>query len=673
MVRYKPENTIPNIIQERNTELANLGREFLRWLEVKNYTGIDSFQRTVNFFLLWCEGREIYNSEQLNVGLIAEYEKYLLTAKSASGEAFTQYRRRAYLSKLAKFCKWMLEQDALYDNPAVKIVYPKVSKRQTKNICTHNEIEEIISQANIQTPLGIRDRAIMETLYSSGLRRVEVSKLTPGDVDLNNGTITVSYAKGGKSRVVPVGQRACMWIKKYLLEVRPLLCGEKQPQNLFLGSRNDNLKTETMTKIIREYVRKTGKNGACHLFRHAMATQIFANGASLSQVQQMLGHEQISTTQIYTHIEIEQLQHVHQQTHPTGREQVSPVRLSPPTLGKTGVMNKTGSQNKDTLPKNEIGLAISQYLQSLQLSDYAAQTISGRKRELRAFAFWCQQRSIEAIAQLSRPLLEMYNSYLKNKRNGNKKDNPLKVSSIQKSLCNLKYFFAYLAEQKIISNNFAAKLELPRVNKCAIIQVLTPAEVNAILQQPDITTALGIRDRAILETLYSTGIHCKELIALNVQDVNFANSTLFIAFSKGRRERIIPISPSALYWIEQYLLLVRPQFTQDCTQLKLFLGQFGFPLGARTFANRIKDYFQAAHVHKAVGFQIFRRSMATAMLDNGADLRYVQQILGHTNASHTQIYAKFAIRKLKEVHTQTHPAKLKTSSQPPNSSFGPPI
>ncbi len=669
MGRYK-EKQIPDIIENRATELAGLGKQFIVWLRAKNYAKktVTNSQSMLNFFFYWCEGAGIYNSQQLSSQLCSEYAEYLLTARSLGGNFFSAITRHQYLAVVVKFSKWLVNQDILLDNPAHKIVYPKTVKGLPKNIFVHSQIEEIISQANVQTLIGIRDRAMLEVFYSTGLRRSEVSNLSRNDLDLTSGTVRVLQGKGGKSRITPIGERACLWVKKYFNEVRPKFCGEKEVSYLFVGYKGNSLRASSIGRIVSNYVRKTGKCGSCHIFRHAMATQMLEHGASLRHIQEMLGHEQLATTQVYTHVAIGQLQKVYQQTHPANKADIPTTAVSPAPLVRNGGLKKIRAKNKNTLPNNEIGAALRQYLQSLQLANYSPSTIFNSKEQLKLFSLWCQERSIHSTAQFSLSLLEKYNAYLANKRVGQK---PLASKYIHQNLLSVKYFFSYLASEKIIAHNFAAKFEMPRFNKSYISQILTPEEANSVLQQPDITTHLGIRDRAILETLYSTGIRRNELQQLRLEDVNFTNSTLTIAFGKGSYQRIVPLSPCALYWIEQYLFSVRPCFTQDSTQTKLFLGQFGLPLFVSGFGSKIREYFRSAGVCKNGSWHIFRHSMATAMLDNGADLRYVQQMLGHTKLSSTQVYAKVAIRKLKEVHKQTHPAKLKTIAKSPTDKITP--
>jgi integrase/recombinase XerD len=166
--------------------------------------------------------------------------------------------------------------------------------------------------------LGLRDRAMMEVLYSTGIRRVELSNLELFDIDRERGTLTVRQGKGRKDRVVPIGERALGWIAKYLATARPELVAPPDHPTLFLNDRGEKLGVVYLTHLIGGYVEaaKTGKTGSCHLFRHTMATLMLEGGADVRHIQEILGHVQLSTTSIYTRVSIRHLKAVHDATHP---------------------------------------------------------------------------------------------------------------------------------------------------------------------------------------------------------------------------------------------------------------------------------------------------------------------------------------------------------------------
>jgi hypothetical protein len=174
--------------------------------------------------------------------------------------------------------------------------------------------------------LRVRDRAILETLYSTSMRRMELVGL--GFYDLDRGTLMIRQGKGKKDRMIPIGERAIVWIEKYRSDVRPQFVMEPDGGVLFLTAEGDRFSPNGMTSLVRNYVlgADLGKRGACHLFRHTMATQMLENGADIRFIQQMLGHAKLETTQIYTQVSIRKLQEIHRATHPTSRHERKPSK-----------------------------------------------------------------------------------------------------------------------------------------------------------------------------------------------------------------------------------------------------------------------------------------------------------------------------------------------------------
>jgi integrase/recombinase XerD len=184
------------------------------------------------------------------------------------------------------------------------------------------EAEAVLAKANIHDPLGLRDRAILETLYSTGIRRLEVIGLKIFDIDHDRGTIMIRQGKGKKDRMVPIGNRALKWIERYTGEVRPRLVIDPNDTTLFLTHLGEAFTTNRLTQMVREYVDSAdiGKRGSCHLFRHTMATLMLENGADVRFIQAMLGHAKLETTQIYTQVSIRKLKEIHEATHPAKDE-----------------------------------------------------------------------------------------------------------------------------------------------------------------------------------------------------------------------------------------------------------------------------------------------------------------------------------------------------------------
>jgi len=189
------------------------------------------------------------------------------------------------------------------------------------SVMNKDEAERVLSQPNVGEPLGIRDRAMLELLYSSGLRRMELLHLKLYDVDQKHGLITVRQGKGKRDRVVPIGDRALAWLNVYLDSVRPDIALKPDSGVTFLTSNGAAFTPNYLSWLARQCVKSAGigKGGACHIFRHTMATLMLEGGADIRYIQAMLGHVRLDTTQIYTHVSIRMLKQVHTTTHPAAR------------------------------------------------------------------------------------------------------------------------------------------------------------------------------------------------------------------------------------------------------------------------------------------------------------------------------------------------------------------
>jgi integrase/recombinase XerD len=213
--------------------------------------------------------------------------------------------------------RWMTRQNFILHNPASELELPRLGRSLPKNIFSAVEVERIMTLCEIEEPIGLRDRALLEVLYSTGIRRLETIQLKLYDLSLDRGLILV-HGKGKKDRYVPIGERAIAWLQKYVREGRPQLAVEPDDMTVFLTSQGEPFSRDHLTYTVKERVdaAKLGKTGSCHLFRHTMATLMHENGADIRHIQAMLGHEDIKTTQIYTQVAIRALQQIHAATHP---------------------------------------------------------------------------------------------------------------------------------------------------------------------------------------------------------------------------------------------------------------------------------------------------------------------------------------------------------------------
>jgi integrase/recombinase XerD len=219
------------------------------------------------------------------------------------------------------FFRWLAKSNLILFNPASELELPRLDRRLPRQVLSISEVEQIMSLPDVTTPSGIRDRAMLETLYSTGIRRSELVHLGLYDVQRDQGTLMVRLGKGRKDRVVPIGERALGWVDKYLVEVRPALVVEPDCGALFISHFGEAFSPHWVTEIVRGYVERAaiGKVGGCHLFRHTMATLMLESGADIRFIQAMLGHAKLETTSVYTYVSIRKLKEVHELTHPAAR------------------------------------------------------------------------------------------------------------------------------------------------------------------------------------------------------------------------------------------------------------------------------------------------------------------------------------------------------------------
>ena len=289
---------------------------------------------------------------------------------------------------------------------------------------------------------------------------------------------------------------------------------------------------------------------------------------------------------------------------------------------------------------------------------YSPRTIENRRRTLAQLAAWLEERGVTRPAEVTRPMLERYQRHLYHYR---KKDGePLSFRSQTQRLLPVRAFFKWAARQHLILYNPASELELPKVERRLPRPALTAQEAELVLAMPDLSTSAGVRDRAMLELLYSTGIRRSELARLVLFDLDAERRTLLVRQGKGRKDRLVPVGERALAWLERYLHEARPQLAAEPDDGTLFLTVDGTPFSLDRLTQLARDYVTASGVPKQGACHLFRHTLATLMLEGGADIRYIQQMLGHADITTTQIYTQVSIRHLQAIHAATHPAALNT-------------
>jgi integrase/recombinase XerD len=301
---------------------------YLEHLRVRHYS-----QRTVyrhswelTWFRRFCEALGITQARQVTRAVILNYQSHLFHYRKGDGTPLTVGTQKAWLGALAAWFSFLTREGLILYNPASDLDMPRKQYRLPKVILSHAEVEAIMSVPDLSTPMGIRDRAILETLYSTGIRRMELCQLDVRHVDLQMQLAHIEHGKGNKPRFVPIGERALQWVEKYLVEVRPRLCPSINDPALFLNTRGVRLSECRLGSAVHEMIRRSGvgKSGGCHLFRHAFATGLLHNGCDLRHIQLMLGHAGLESTQIYTHVSIRQIQEAHRKYHPAQMPEAAP-------------------------------------------------------------------------------------------------------------------------------------------------------------------------------------------------------------------------------------------------------------------------------------------------------------------------------------------------------------
>ena len=296
-----------------------------------------------------------------------------------------------------------------------------------------------------------------------------------------------------------------------------------------------------------------------------------------------------------------------------------------------------------------------EHFEWMQVSGYSADTVRGRRQAIRKFIAWIDERGMDDPRQITRPMIERYQRHLFYYRKSD--GQPLSVGMQLQYLAAIKLWFKWLTRQHHILANPAADLELPRQPKRLPGRILSRPEVEAVLREADPGTAQGVRDRALLELLYATGIRRSEAASLSLYDPDLLRGVLWVRHGKGNRQRVVPLGSRAVAWLDKYLTQSRPELLATDTQA-LFLTDYGEPMRADKIADKVRRYMDCAGIPKGGSTHLLRHACATHMLEGGADIRFIQALLGHTSLETTEIYTHVSIDKLIEVHRATHPSRL---------------
>ncbi len=275
----------------------------------------------------------------------------------------------------------------------------------------------------------------------------------------------------------------------------------------------------------------------------------------------------------------------------------------------------------------------------------AANTLESYSRDLRQFGTFLHAGSAQSILAVERPTIVGYLAYLQEQGRA--------TSTICRNLAAIKSFFRYLNQERLLDRDPTANLESPKLEK-RLPKILSVEDVDRLLERPDQSVPPGIRDKAMLELLYATGIRVSELISLGTADVNLEIGYIR-CFGKGAKERIVPLGSVAVKYVQGYLESGRARLVKSAGETALFVNHHGRRLTRQGFWKIIKKYAREANIEKDIMPHTLRHSFATHLLENGADLRSVQEMLGHADISTTQIYTHITRSHLKEVYSKAHP------------------
>jgi len=296
------------------------------------------------------------------------------------------------------------------------------------------------------------------------------------------------------------------------------------------------------------------------------------------------------------------------------------------------------------------------YLEVLKVKGFSNETHNRHESHIRRFAHWCEERGLDHPNEITKPILEQYQKHLYYSRKNN--GEPLSFNSQQVMLSSLKQYFKWLTLENYLLYNPASELQLPKAPRTLPKTILSPDTISELMNQTDTSSPEGLRDRCIMEVFYSCGLRRTELANLKIFDVDLKRGVLVVKAGKGNKDRVVPIGDRAQTWLARYLADIHDLLRSPLDDDRLFITDYGEPFNGGILGRLVKKYMKQANIDVTGSCHLLRHAMATHMLDNGADIRFIQAMLGHDDLNSTQVYTRVSVEKLKEIHRATHPAKL---------------
>jgi integrase/recombinase XerD len=300
--------------------LDHAGTDYLSYLSTHGYAATTVHVRRYHLAELnrFLAQRDVHDPRGVTPLLLESYQRHLFHHQKVDGTALSFRTQSQRLVAVKEFFKYLAKSGALVADPAQGLTLPKTERRLPEAVLSSEEVEAVLALPDTTTPLGLRDRCILEVFYSCALRRMELINLQVNDIDVARGSLFVRQGKGARDRFVPIGARASYWVTRYVHEVRPSLARDTRQGTLFLSATGRPLLGDVLSRVVAGYIRAGvgDKKGSCHLFRHTTATLLLDAGADVRHVAEILGHQKLDTTMQYTRVSMAKLQEVHARCHP---------------------------------------------------------------------------------------------------------------------------------------------------------------------------------------------------------------------------------------------------------------------------------------------------------------------------------------------------------------------
>jgi integrase/recombinase XerD len=300
--------------------MKELIQQFLDDLQIRNYSArtIADYGYHLNLWLQFLRERKIAELAQIVDATVTEFQRWLYYQPTRRGAARGVLNQNAVLAALKSFFRFLKREGLVHHDPAGALEYARQPKCLPRNVLTQQEARQILERVDPSTPLGNRDRAILEVFYATGIRKEELRGLVTGDLNLDDGLLRITLGKGARDRVVPLGTLAVASLKSYLSQARPQLLGGSHTDRLFISYRGNPLDPHTLGSLVKKHAEaaRIKKAVTPHVWRHSCATHLIQNHANLRHVQDLLGHRSLATTERYLRLTITDLKEAHAKFHP---------------------------------------------------------------------------------------------------------------------------------------------------------------------------------------------------------------------------------------------------------------------------------------------------------------------------------------------------------------------